>query len=100
MPKIPSMNIMDLVAAIAPECKVKFNGIRPGEKIHELLVSSDEARQTLEFSDMFVIQPAHKWWNHGTWAEGEPLSDGFTYGSDNNPNQLSVEGLQQMVADL
>ena len=65
VPKIPSMNIMDLVDAIAPDCEVKFTGVRPGEKIHELLVSSDESRQALEFPDMYLIQPAHPWWDWG-----------------------------------
>jgi UDP-N-acetylglucosamine 4,6-dehydratase len=100
VPKIPSMNIMDLVAAIAPDCQGQFNGVRPGEKIHELLVSPDEARQTLEFPDMFVIQPAHNWWNQGNWTEGQPLPDGFSYGSNSNSDWLSVEALREMVAQL
>jgi UDP-N-acetylglucosamine 4,6-dehydratase len=100
VPKIPSMNIMDLVTTIAPDCQVQFNGMRPGEKIHELLVSPDEARQTLEFPDMFVIQPAHNWWNNRNWTEGRPLPDGFSYGSDSNPDWLSVEALREVVAQL
>ena len=58
---------MDLVKAIAPECEVKITGIRPGEKVHEVLVSSDESRLTLEFDDKFVIQPAHSWWGFNYW---------------------------------
>ncbi len=100
VPKIPSMSIMDLAAAIAPGCEVKFTGIRPGEKIHELLVSPDESRQTLEFSDMFVIRPSHSWWDVGEPDGGKSLSDGFRYGSDNNPNWLTVEKIQEMVANL
>lgn len=98
VPKIPSMNIMDLVKAIAPECEVSFTGIRPGEKVHEVLISQDEARQTLEFPDMFVILPVHSWWGASDWNEGTPLSDGFRYSSDNNPHWLTVEELQEMVA--
>ena len=100
VPKIPSMSIMDLAAAIAPGCEVKFTGIRPGEKIHELLVSPDESRRALEFSDMFVIQPSHSWWDMGEPDGGESLNDGFRYGSDNNPNWLTVEKIQEMVANL
>jgi len=98
VPKIPSMNIMDLVTAIAPDCEVKFTGIRAGEKVHEVLISPDEARQTLEFPDMFVIQPAQSWWGYKYWDNGQPLSDGFQYGSENNTDWLSVKQLQDIVA--
>ncbi len=59
VPKIPSMNIMDLAKAVAPGCSVETIGIRPGEKLHEVLISEDEVRQTLELDDMYVIKPAH-----------------------------------------
>ncbi len=98
VPKIPSMNIVDLAEAIAPGCKVDITGIRPGEKLHEVLVSTDEARHSLELRDMFVIQPAHPWWEIENWKDGKALSDGFTYTSSNNPEWLSVEELRRMVA--
>jgi len=98
VPKIPSMNIMDLVKAIAPECEVKFTGIRPGEKVHEVLISPDEARQTLEFPDRFIIQPVHSGGGASEWNEGIQLSDGFLYSSDNNPSWLTVDELQEMSA--
>ena len=100
VPKIPSMSIMDLATAIAPECKTKVTGVRPGEKIHELLVSPEESRSTLEFQDMFVVQPAHKWWNGDNLDVGKPLPDGFSYTSDNNTQQLSVEELREIIAKL
>lgn len=100
VPKLPSMNIMDLVEALTPECEVRFTGIRPGEKLHELLVSSDESRHTLEFSDKFVIQPVHPWWKTDNWVDGKPLPDGFMYRSDTNPEKLSVEALRCMVLQL
>ena len=100
VPKVPSMNIMDLVEAVAPGCEVRFTGIRAGEKLHELLVSSDEARHTLEFDDHFVIQPAHPWWKTDNYAGGRPLSDGFTYGSDTNSQRLSGIALREMIARL
>jgi UDP-N-acetylglucosamine 4,6-dehydratase len=100
VPKIPSMNIMDLVEAIAPGCEIEYIGIRPGEKLHEVLISEDEARHTLEFDDMFVILPTHPWWSIGNWSHGRPLPDGFRYTSDTNPWQLSVDDLRVLVKEL
>ena len=100
VPKIPSMTIMDLVEAIAPGCEVTFTGIRPGEKLHEVLIAPDEAWHTLEFSEMFVIQPAHPWWDTGKWEGGRPLPDGFTYSSQANPEKLTVEALREMITEL
>lgn len=97
VPKIPSMNIMDLARAVAPDCKVEQVGIRAGEKLHEVLVSEDEARQTVETDDAFIVQPDHSWWN-GEEAIGKALPDGFRYGSDNNPRWLSVDELQGLIA--
>ena len=100
VPKIPSMNIMDLVAAIAPDCKIEITGVRAGEKLQEVLISPDESRNALEFPDMFVIQPSHPWWEKGNWDEGRPLPDGFSYSSDNNPQQLTAEELKEIVAAI
>ena len=97
VPKIPSMSIMDLVKAIAPDCNVEYTGIRPGEKIHEVLLSEDEARQTRELDDMFVIQPVHSWWTEDNWTGGKSLPDGFRYGSDNNSEWLTIDALREMV---
>jgi len=100
VPKIPSTNIMDLVQAIAPGCEVEYIGIRPGEKLHEVLISEDEARHTLELEDMFVIQPVHPWWFAGNWSDGKPLPDGFRYTSDSNSQWLSVDDLRPLVKEL
>jgi len=100
VPKIPSTNIMDLVEAVAPGCEVEYIGIRPGEKLHEVLISEDEARHTLEFDDMFVIQPVHPWWSVGNWSHGRPLPDGFRYTSDTNSRWLSVDDLRALVEEL
>jgi len=90
---------MDLVKVVAPECKVEYTGIRPGEKLHEVLISEDEARQTVELDEMFVIQPAHPWWQTENWNGARKLPDGFRYGSDNNPETLSTDQLQAMVRE-
>ena len=77
---------------------VKWNdGIRPGEKLHEVLVSEDEARNTLEVEDMYVIQPAHPWWSQQNWNDAKALPDGFRYGSDSNEHWLSSEELQALI---
>ena len=97
VPKIPSMSIMDLVKAIAPECEVESIGIRPGEKLHEILLSEDEARQSLELDDMFVIEPMHSFWQNGTWQSSRRLNDGFRYASDNNTQWLTVNQLRKLI---
>lgn len=97
VPKIPSMSITDLTNAIASDCKVEYIGIRPGEKLHEVLVSEDEARHTLELAEMFVIRPAHSWWSVESWAEATPLPDGFCYTSDTNNHWLTVEELRGLL---
>ena len=99
VPKIPSLNIMDLKEAIAPECDVEFVGIRPGEKLHEVLISEDEARQAVELKDMFIIQPTHPWWGEKNWDKGKPLPDGFRYASDSNTHWLSVEETRRILED-
>ncbi len=100
VPKIPSMNIMELVNAIAPDAKIEVIGIRPGEKVHELLVSEDESRHAVELGDMFVIEPTHPWWSQEHWARGKRLPEGFVYGSEANPQRLSAAELRKMIAAL
>jgi UDP-N-acetylglucosamine 4,6-dehydratase len=97
VPKIPSMRLLDLAEVIAPDCEVEYIGIRPGEKLHEALVSEDEARHTLEMEEMFVIQPNHTWWKSENWQGGRPLPDGYRYTSDSNPEWLTQQQLHQLV---
>jgi UDP-N-acetylglucosamine 4,6-dehydratase/5-epimerase len=98
VPKIPSMRLVEMAEAIAPGCEVEYIGIRAGEKLHEVLVSEDEARNTLEVDDMYVIQPAHSWWRRENWKDARPLSDGFRYTSDSNPRWLTAEELRELIA--
>lgn len=101
VPKIPSTKIMDLAKAIAPEAQIEITGIRPGEKLHEVLVHEDEARTTVELDDMFVVQPAVSPWFGYDWQDkGKSLPDGFRYTSDTNPQWLSIEQIQAMVSSL
>ncbi len=99
IPKIPSMSVTDLAEALAPGCDIKITGIRPGEKIHELLVSPDESRNTLEFPDMFIVKPPENVinWKNPKGNEGKELPDGFSYGSDNNTDWLTVAQIRDMV---
>jgi UDP-N-acetylglucosamine 4,6-dehydratase/5-epimerase len=99
VPKVPSTGIMDLVAAMAPDCEVDHVGIRPGEKLHESLVSVDEARTTLELDDMYVIQPAHPWWKVAPLSAARKVPDGFAYSSDTSA-RLSVEELRALLGNL
>jgi len=100
IPKIPSMNIMDLVQAIAPDCKVDYIGIRPGEKLHEVLLSEDESRHALELDDMYVIRPLYNWWETKSWSEGKPVPEGFRYTSDTNTHWLSVDELRVLAMNF
>ncbi len=97
IPKIPSMNIMDLAEAIAPNCDTEIIGIRPGEKIHETLISSDEAYQARELDDKYIILPSHPWWQESNWLNGKKMPEGFSYTSDKNENWLSLDDLQKLV---
>lgn len=97
VPKIPSMNIMDLANAVAPGCEVSLIGIRPGEKLHEVLIGEDESWHAVETNDMFVIKPLHVWWNAENWSTGKKLPDGFKYSSDLNPSKLSIAELKKMI---
>ena len=97
VPKIPSMRLLDLAETVAPGCQVEYIGIRPGEKLHEVLVSDDESRQTLETEDMYVIQPSHPWWKSANWISAKPLPEGFRYSSDTNERWLTRRELEELV---
>jgi UDP-N-acetylglucosamine 4,6-dehydratase len=98
VPKIPSMKVVDLARAIAPGCRLQRIGIRAGEKLHEVLVSEDEARHTVELADRYVVQPPEELWFGHSWSQqGRQLAEGFTYSSDKNERWLSVEQIRELV---
>lgn len=99
VPKIPSTKVIDLARAIAPNAKIDIIGIRPGEKLHEALISEDEARTTVELDHMYVVQPAEALWFGYAWdKKGKRLADGYHYASDNNTEWLDVDGIKKYVA--
>jgi UDP-N-acetylglucosamine 4,6-dehydratase/5-epimerase len=98
VPKIPSMKLTDLAETIAPGCQVDYVGIRPGEKLHEVLVSEDEARNAVETEDMYVIKPAHSWWPKENWNGARRLAEGFRYASDSNERWLTAQELEELIA--
>lgn len=99
VPKIPSTKVVDLAKAIAPNAEINIIGIRPGEKLHEMLISEDEARHTIELDTMFVVQPAEATWFGYSWqTKGKPLAEGYSYSSDNNSEWLDIEGIKKFIA--
>lgn len=99
--KIPSMRMPDLAKAVAPNLKTHECGIRPGEKIHEQMISVEDARNTVEFDDYYVIQPSTDWWKaRAKDYGGKPVSNDFSYDSGNNTQWLSVEDMKVLIEEL
>ena len=98
VPKIPSMNIMDLAKAIGPNCRTEIIGIRPGEKLHELMITKDDNRNTEEYGDYYVVKPQFRFFaRRYSINSGKPVPADFEYNSLNNPWRLSVEELRQII---
>ncbi len=97
VPRIPSMRVMDLAEAVAPGCRVEFTGIRPGEKLHEVLISEDESRQAVELPDMFVVEPILPAWGYQPRADGRPLPGDYRYASDTNPHVLTSDEMRSLA---
>jgi UDP-N-acetylglucosamine 4,6-dehydratase len=103
VPKIPSAHIVDLAKAIAPNLPQKIVGIRPGEKLHEVMCPADDSHLTLEFDDHYVIQPSITFQNaidyskNPSGEKGSPVSSDFEYSSGNNPRFLSIEEIRQLI---
>ncbi len=100
IPKIPSMRVVDLAESLAPGKDIEIIGIRPGEKLHEIMCPGDDSHLTLEFEDHFVIRPSIKFHNedfdfrtNGLGEHGNPVKQGFEYNSGKNPHFLNVDDL-------
>jgi UDP-N-acetylglucosamine 4,6-dehydratase len=101
VPKIPSMNIMDLAKAICPDCQTKIVGIRAGEKLHEVLVPNDDARNTVESDDYYLIKPAFRFFNRRFCETGcKIVTEEFEYNSQNNSWWLSIDEIKKMINNL
>ena len=99
VPKIPSMRVTDLAEAIAPDARLKIVGIRPGEKLHEEMISVEDARRTVDAGAFYVMKPEFDWWQEFNWPSATPLPEGFRYTSDANSQWLSADDLRAMVND-
>ncbi len=98
VPKIPSTKIVDLARVIAPQAEIEITGIRPGEKLHEMMINRDESRSTIELSDRYVVQPVgHLWFRHDWASEGTLIPDGFEYTSDHNAVWLTDAEIRVLV---
>ena len=103
VPKIPSYNILDVAKAIAPNCKYEIVGIRPGEKLHEEMITETDALNSVEFEEYFVILPSTQLWDIDKFRKesnssvGEMCEYGFSYNSGTNKNFLNVTDLQDLI---
>ena len=99
IPKIPSMKVTDLASAIAPDLKHEVIGIRPGEKLHEVMFTEDDARSTVELSDRYIIESSSiESPNYLSRDNAMPVSDSFRYSSDSNSHWLDAEGIRELIA--
>ena len=105
VPKIPSYKILDVAKAIAPKAKLNFTGIRPGEKLHEEMITETDSLNSVDFEDYFVILPSAKLWDiekfckKSSSSKGMPCDFGFSYNSGTNKEFLSISELKQLIKD-
>lgn len=100
VPKIPSMKVIDVAKVVAPGCKTKLIGIRPGEKLHEVMITQDDAMYTAEFKDHYAIQPAAQWWDRARYLKetgGKAVTEKFKYSSDTNPDWMTRSRLAEIL---
>jgi UDP-N-acetylglucosamine 4,6-dehydratase/5-epimerase len=99
VPKIPSMTILDLARCLGPGLPIKIVGIRPGEKLHEVMVTEDDSRQTLEIADRYIIEPSFAWWRRESYIEtgAVPVPQSFRFASDTNTDWLDAGRLEQLL---
>ncbi|HJW40254.1 MAG TPA: UDP-N-acetylglucosamine 4,6-dehydratase (inverting) [Rhizomicrobium sp.] len=98
VPKIPSMRVVDLAKVMAPNLPHKIVGIRPGEKLHEVMISEDDSRESLELKDRYLVKPAFPWWTTKAYdAKGTRVPENFRYSSDNNTDWVDGDRLAEMM---
>ena len=97
VPKIPSVKITELASIMGPDCKIKTIGIRPGEKLHEIMISEDDSRNTLEFRDYYIVKPSFPWWNDKNHNTGKKVPEGFQYSSNANRDWLGGNRLRKFL---
>lgn len=100
VPKIPSMRLVEIVHTIAPEARMEIIGIRPGEKLHEELITREEAPRTKECDHYYVIEPEHSFWESENHRAGKYVPRDFHYGSDTNTEWLSSQDLEACLVNL
>jgi UDP-N-acetylglucosamine 4,6-dehydratase len=99
VPKIPSMSISEIATAMAPDLAQHTIGIRPGEKLHETMITPDDARMTIELDDRFIIKPSFQFWSEipSTYKGAKPVSNKFSYASDANSEWLNADTFMRLI---
>jgi UDP-N-acetylglucosamine 4,6-dehydratase len=97
IPKIPSMRVLDLAEAVAPGARIRYTGIRPGEKLHEALLTPEEARHTVDAGACYIVEPEHPFWGDGRIPDATPVAEDFLYTSDRNTEWLDVAALRELL---
>jgi UDP-N-acetylglucosamine 4,6-dehydratase len=100
IPKIPSMRVVDLASAMAPDAQTRFTGIRPGEKLHEALITAEESRHTVDGGDCYIVEPEHPFWDTRRDSTLPRVPEGFAYSSDANDAWLGPAELQALITDV
>jgi len=100
VPKLPSMRLSDVAEVVAPGCRFEITGIRPGEKLHEVMIPAEVSRHTVEFDDRFIIKPHFQWWDTANWKDGRPCPEGFEYSSHTNDRWLTKAEMCELISGL
>ncbi len=100
VPKIPSCTMLEFAQSVAPKAEVNIVGIRPGEKMHEVMIPSDDSRHSLEYSDHYRIIPEFLPWSDNGEEKGKKMPDDFCYSSDNNTQKLDADELNELIKEV